>query len=148
MRLWTSSISLMLEYVAKSGMGQENPQAAAGILDHMEEQALSYVILHEMHHLQTMKLVDSYHSFTEKFSALERYIFRFTGEGMAIKFCNNAEGAISKRMNPGLDANIGIPAMAILNRHFPEHLALFQDTGRKIESGLVSEKEIDEQFRP
>lgn len=111
----------------------------------MEE--LPYVILHEMHHLQTMKLVGSYHSFTEKFSALERYIFRFTGEGMAIKFCNNAEGILSKRMNPGLDANIGIPAMAILNRHFPEHLALFQDTVRRLEGGLISEKEIDEQFR-
>ena len=34
MRLRTSSIPLMLEYVAKSGMGQEDPQAAADILGH------------------------------------------------------------------------------------------------------------------
>ena len=117
-----------------------------GIETYCTMKELPFVILHEMHHLQTLKMMGAYESFTKKFSILERYIFRFTGEGMAIKFCNNAEGVVSKRLNPDLDANIGIPAMLILNRHFSEHLSLFQDTVRKIEKGLISEEEINRQF--
>ena len=118
-----------------------------GIEKYCTMEELPAIILHEMHHLQIQKMIGSYHTFTENFSLLERYIFRFTGEGMAIKFCNNAEGILSKRLDPDLDANIGIPAIPILNRHFPEHLSLFQNTVEKLEKGLISEPEIEEQFR-
>lgn len=108
---------------------------------------LPYVILHEMHHLQIQKLIGDYYSFTKRFSLLENYIFRFTGEGLAIKFCNNAEGVVSKRIDNNLNINIGIPAMPILNHHFEEHLSLFNDTIKRIGQKSITESEIDEQFR-
>ncbi len=111
----------------------------------MEE--LPCIVLHEMHHLQIQKLIGSYHSFTQNFSLLDDYIFRFTGEGLAIKFCNNAEGIVSKRIDAHLNANIGLPAMPILNQHFTEHFHLFNDTVKRIGQNSISAGEIEEQFR-
>lgn len=118
-----------------------------GIEDVCTMKELPYIILHEMHHLQIQKLMGSYSLFTENFGLLEDYIFRFTGEGMAVKFCNNAEGVVSRRMDRHLDANIGIPAMSILNRHFKEHLELFNNTIKKIKIKSITAAKIDEQFR-
>lgn len=118
-----------------------------GIEKYCTMEEIPYIILHEMHHLQIQKLIGNYRSFTEKFTLLEEYIFRFTGEGLAVKFCNNAEGTVSRKMNPSLPANIGIPAMPVLNRHFKEHLELFYDTVKGIRQGTVTEQEIDQQFR-
>lgn len=110
-------------------------------------EALPYVILHEMHHLQIQKLIGDYSRFTERFSLLDDYIFRFTGEGLAVKFCNNAEGVVSKRMDSTLAANIGVPGIPLLNKHFEEHFALFNDTIQKIRQGAITKSEIDEQFK-
>lgn len=118
-----------------------------GIEKYCTIEELPYIILHEMHHLQIQKLIGNYHSFTENFSLLEDYIFRFTGEGLAIKFCNNAEGVISKRIDNQLNANIGISAMSILNNHFEEHFNLFNDTIKRIKQNSITADEIDEQFR-
>lgn len=118
-----------------------------GIEDICTIEELPYVILHEMHHLQIQKLMGSYQSFTQKFSLLDNYIFRFTGEGLAVKFCNNAEGVVSKKMDNHLNANIGISAMPILNNHFEEHFALFNDTIQRIKHNAISAGEIEEQFR-
>lgn len=118
-----------------------------GIEDICTVEELPYIILHEMHHLQIQKLIGSYHSFTKNFSLLDNYIFRFTGEGLAIKFCNNAEGVVSKRIDNHLNANIGIPAMSILKNHFKEHFNLFNDTIKRIKQNSITSSEIDEQFR-
>lgn len=118
-----------------------------GIEDICTIEELPYIILHEMHHLQIQKLIGSYNSFTKDFSLLDDYIFRFTGEGLAIKFCNNAEGIVSKRIDNHLNANIGIPAISVLNNHFEEHFNLFKDTIKRIKQKSVTASEIDEQFR-
>lgn len=118
-----------------------------GIETYCTMEELPYIILHEMHHLQVQKMMGSYGSFTAQFSPAERYIFRFSGEGLAIKFCNNAEGIVSKRLDHNISANSGIPAMSVLNRHFSEHFLLFCDTLDKVKKGLVSDSEIEEQFR-
>ena len=52
----------------------------------MEE--LPGIVLHEFHHLQMLKLRDGMGELTP----LELYIHWFSGEGLAVKFCNNAEG--------------------------------------------------------
>lgn len=108
---------------------------------------LPYIILHEMHHLQIQKLIGDYHSFTKKFSLLDDYIFKFTGEGLAIKFCNNAEGVVSKRIDTHANANIGVPTISILNNHFEEHFDLFNKTIKRIQQGIITADEIYEQFR-
>lgn len=116
-----------------------------GMEDAME--GLSHIILHEMHHLQFQKLKGGHPSFTEKFSLLDDYIFRFAGEGLAVKFCNNAEGVVSKRIDKRLPANIGISAMPILNSHFKEHFHLFNDTIKRIKQNEMTAGEIDGQFK-
>ncbi len=118
-----------------------------GIGDICTMEELPYIILHEMHHLQIQKLIGSYSSFTRNFTLLDDYIFRFTGEGLAIKFCNNAEGIVSKRIDRNLNANIGIPAMRILNDHFEEHFGLFNDTVNRICRKEITADEIKKQFR-
>lgn len=118
-----------------------------GIEDVCTIEELPYIILHEMHHLQIKKLIGSYHAFTRDFSLLDDYIFRFTGEGLAIKFCNNAEGVVSKRIDNHMNANIGIPAMSVLNNHFAEHFNLFNDTIKRIKQNSITADEINEQFR-
>ncbi len=118
-----------------------------GIEDICTIEEMPYIILHEMHHLQVQKLIGSYHSFTRNFGLLDDYIFRFSGEGLAIKFCNNAEGVVSKKLDNHLNANIGIPAMSILNNHFKEHFNLFNDTIKRIKQNSITASEIDEQFK-
>ena len=108
---------------------------------------LPCIILHEMHHLQIQKIIGNYQSFIKGFSMLEEYIFRFTGEGLAVKFCNNAEGILSKRIYPDSAANIGIPSMPVLNKHFSEHLSLFEQTVNRIISHDITGKELEEQFK-
>ena len=118
-----------------------------GIGDVCTIEELPYIILHEMHHLQIQKLIGNYSSCTKDVSLLEGYIFRFTGEGLAIKFCNNAEGVVSKRIDNHLNANIGVPAIPILNNHFEEHFNLFNDTIKRIKQSSITANEIEEQFR-
>lgn len=118
-----------------------------GIENFCTIEELPFIILHEMHHLQLQKLIGSYKSFTKNFSLLDDYIFRFTGEGLAIKFCNNAEGVVSKRIDDSLESNIGISAMSILNNHFEEHFRLFNETIMKIMQQSITADEIHEQFR-
>lgn len=139
----TLSFGPSFGYVYKNAMHLD----LFGIEDICTMEELSYVILHEMHHLQVQKLMGSYRAFTGKFNLLERYIFRFTGEGLAVKFCNNAEGVLSRRIDSRLKANVGVPAIPILNRHFEEHFALFDDTIQRIRREAVSAEEIEEQFR-
>ncbi|MCI9141032.1 MAG: hypothetical protein HFH87_00225 [Lachnospiraceae bacterium] len=144
-----SSIIVTLSFGPSFGYVYENALHLDlfGIEDICTIEELPYIILHEMHHLQVQKLTGSYHSFTRKFSLLDNYIFRFSGEGLAIKFCNNAEGVISRRIDSHLNANIGIPAMAILNNHFEEHFNLFNDTIKRIKQNSITASEIEEQFR-
>ena len=100
-----------------------------------------------MHHLLINKMIGDYQTFAKDFSLLEKYIFRFTGEGLAIKFCNNAEGVISKRIDKECASNVGLASMKYLNSHFDEHFELFCSTAQKIVSGQITEAEVNKQFR-
>lgn len=80
-----------------------------GIEDICTIEELPYVILHEMHHLQIQKLLGDYSGFTERFTLLDDYIFRFTGGGPGCQI-----------LHP------------LLNRHFEEHFSLFDETVQKI----------------
>ena len=95
-----------------------------GVEKYCTLEELPRTVLHEMHHLQAFKLAESTDDFYTKFSLLERYIIGFAWEGLAVKFCNNAEGVISKRMEPGQPPNLGVPALFQLNEHFREHFQL------------------------
>jgi len=105
------------------------------------------IVMHELHHLMIQKLIGDFKQFTAGFTMLDDYIFRFSGEGLAVKFANNAEGVLSRRINPELAANIGLTSMDVLNRHFEEHLSLFKETVGRINSGGISYDEMNRQFR-
>lgn len=68
----------------------------------------------------------------------------FAGEGLAIHFTNNAEGVLSKRMNPNISKNLGIDndSMNYLNHHFEETYYEFKQTITKIRNHEI--KTIDE----
>ena len=59
-----------------------------GIDEYCTLEELPRIVLHEMHHLQMMKLAEGV---SGEESLLERYIRSFAWEGLAVKFCNNAD---------------------------------------------------------
>lgn len=116
-----------------------------GINRYCTLQELPAIIAHETHHLAMLKYTAD---FRNRLTLEENYIFRFTGEGLAIKFCNNAKGAFSKpiytdrRINEGLDDF----SMKYLNEHFEESFEIFSKTLKNIRSGKTTKNDIEEQF--
>ncbi len=113
-----------------------------GIDEYASLEDLPRIVLHEMHHLQMMKLAESV---SGEESLLERYIRSFAWEGLAVKFCNNAEGVLSRRLEPGEPANQGVASIPLLNRRFEEHFRLFCDTVEGIRAGAFTEEDMDRQ---
>lgn len=103
---------------------------------------LPRIVLHELHHLQMGKIREEMGELTP----LERYIHAFAGEGLAVKFCNNAQGVLSKPLEPEEEPNQGVSAIAELNGHFDEHFRLFNDTVRRLASGELAEADVERQF--
>ena len=99
-------------------------------------ETLSSLIAHEVHHLAMWKFVSP---FINSLTLEERYIFSFSGEGLAIKFCNNAKGAISKEIDKTRPVNEGLDSFSMnyLNGQFYEDLKVFEDTLIKIRSGKM-----------
>ena len=118
-----------------------------GIDEYCALEELPRIVLHEMHHLQTLKMAEDTAGFYDRLDLLERYITGFAWEGLAVKFCNNAEGVVSRRMERELPPDLGVPAIRILNRHFEEHFALFCETVRRIKDGTFTEEEMERQWR-
>jgi len=106
---------------------------------------LPSLIAHETHHLAMWKYVSA---FIENLTLEERYIFQFTGEGLAIKFCNNAQGAISKAIDADCPINEGLDAFSIayLNERFDEDFEVFEDTLDSIRAGKMDKDTVFKQF--
>lgn len=116
-----------------------------GVEEYCSLEELPRIVLHEMHHLQAAKMAEGIDG--GSLSLLDRYILGFAWEGLAVKFCNNAEGVVSRRMEPELPPDIGIPALPLLNEHFQEHFRLFCDTVRQIKAGTFTEEDLERQQR-
>jgi len=114
-----------------------------GIEEYCTLEELPRVVLHEMHHLQTVKMSED--AGETGFTLLDRYIRSFAWEGLAVKFCNNAEGVVSRRIEPELPPNLCVPAISLLNRHFPEHFQLFCGTVGRIRAGTFTEEDMERQ---
>ncbi|MDE7042622.1 MAG: hypothetical protein K2P10_07490 [Oscillospiraceae bacterium] len=115
-----------------------------GIDKYCSLEDLPRIVLHEMHHLQLVKMAEG---ISGEQSLLDQYIQSFAGEGLAVKFCNNAEGVISRRIEPDRPPNLGVPSIPLLNGHFQEHFQLFCDTVGRIRSGEFSEEDMARQQR-
>ena len=119
-----------------------------GVGNYVSLEALPFVLLHEMHHLCLSRLEKELLAARadSPMSPLEQYLFAFAGEGMAVKFCNNAEGILSQRIDPALKPNIALPAFPLLNLHFPEHFTLFCNTVARLGAGTMTREEMEEQL--
>lgn len=97
------------------------------------------VIAHEIHHLIFN------HTIKEEINDVEGYFVQcFAGEGLAIKFTNNAEGVLSKCFDTSRNKNCGLDAdsIAYLNNDFEDTWHHFKHTLNEIRSGKI--KSIDE----
>lgn len=103
--------------------------------------SLPSVIAHEMYHIALWEVVSK---FMHSFSLEERYIFNPSGEGLAIKFCNNAAGTLSRPIDPSRAHNEGLDAysMAYGNAHFAETLKVFVETSKGIRAGKLTGEDI------
>lgn len=99
-----------------------------------DHQNFKYIISHELHHLM----------FREHFKAdckqLENYFLQcFAGEGLAIKFTNNAQGVLSKKIHLDAPENLGLDEASIQywNNHFEDTYAEFRKTLLDIQNGTI-----------
>ena len=106
---------------------------------------LPLLLAHEAHHVAMMKYgADFVHTLTLE----EWYIHCFSGEGLAVKFCNNAQGVISKPLYENRSPNEGLDAFSMnyLNGKFEEALSVFQKTLASIRAGTMSQESVYQQI--
>ena len=101
--------------------------------------ALPELIAHEIHHIAIGRWADS---FAGDFTLEELFVFMFSIEGLAIKFCNNAEGVFSK----AIDSTRSAWNLSYLNERFYETYEVFENTLEKIRSGEMSREDVAMQW--
>lgn len=91
---------------------------------------------HEAHHICMN------HIFPDNLTPFELFIVFFSGEGLAVKYCNNAEGVISKKIYDK-EPNIGLDQFSwnYLNNRFETAFAYFKKTIDEIQSGVIDSNE-------
>jgi len=97
------------------------------------------LIAHEIHHIAMYRWADD---FVGDFTLAELFVFLFSIEGLAVKFCNNAEGVFSK----ALDSTRSGMQMNYLNERFYETYEVFETTLEKLRAGEMSREELGEQW--
>lgn len=107
-------------------------------------EGLQSLIAHEVHHLAFISWISAFY---DALTLEEKYILGFAGEGLAVKFCNNAQGVISKAIDSDAPVNDGLDAysMKYLNEHFDEARGVFFDTLEKIRADEIGQSDISKQ---
>ncbi len=107
--------------------------------------ALRPVLAHELHHIAMQKFAGS---FIDSLTPAELFVFTFSGEGLAVKFMNNARGVLSKPVRPGEPECAGLDASAMdhWNARFAESVEMFFSTLRAMNEGGASAREAWERF--
>ncbi len=87
---------------------------------------------HEAHH------VCMNHIYADEYTPQELFIIYFSGEGLAVKYCNNAEGVISKKIYEG-EPNVGLDKFTwdYLNKRFYQAFDRFKEVLNDIKSGKI-----------
>lgn len=98
------------------------------------------IIGHEIHHVALNILEESID--IDKLTVEEFFYLCFTGEGLAVKYCNNAEGVISRAIYEG-EKNIGLDKYTwdYLNSDFENTFEMFKKTKKDIRQGLYKNKD-------
>lgn len=102
---------------------------------------LPLLLAHETYHVAMMAYEAAYIS---DFTLEQWFIHFFSGEGLAIKFCNNAQGTISKPIYTHIPVNAGLDVytMDYLNSKFGEAWEVFERTQSAIRAGKMNKDEV------
>lgn len=107
--------------------------------------AVRPVLAHELHHIAMQKFAGG---FTDSLTPAELFVFTFSGEGLAVKFMNNARGALSKPVRPGKPECAGLDASAMeyWNARFAESVEMFFSALRAMDEGGDAARGVWERF--
>lgn len=106
-------------------------------------EAFRSTISHEIHHVAMDKLYAKLD--WDNLSLESQFYINFSGEGLAVKYCNNTDGIMSKSIYEG-KKNIGLDTFTwqYLNNDFENTMAHFIKDVEDIRSGRInSQKELD-----
>lgn len=97
-------------------------------------------IAHEIHHVGTNIIYDDLG--IESLPVEEFFYLCFTGEGLAVKYCNNAEGVLSESIYDG-EKNIGLDKFTwdYLNGDFYNTMKVFKNTITSIHNKEIKSQE-------
>ena len=106
---------------------------------------LKYQLAHEIHHIGVNQLHDAVD--LSKISLEQLFLLYFSGEGLAVKYCNNAEGKLTKLIYPDKEPNLGLDhdSWKYLNDHFDDYFNHFLEHLREIRSRkLKNQEDLDQ----
>lgn len=108
---------------------------------------LSRIISHETHHVGLNKFIDE-NIDLDNLPLEHLFYLYFTGEGLAVKYCNNAKGIMSDAIYDG-EVNIGLDKFTwdYLNSDFEKIMNHFLQTIKLIRNGMSKEdfeKELEQ----
>lgn len=97
-------------------------------------------IAHEVHHIGINSIFKDLDM--DKISVEDYFYIFFSGEGLAVKYCNNAEGNISKAIYDG-EKNVGLDSFSwnYLNNEFEDNLKAFKEHIKMIRAGEIKNLE-------
>ncbi len=104
--------------------------------------AFQSTIAHEVHHVGFNTVIRQLDF--DSISLEQLFYIYFAGEGLAVKYCNNAEGVLSKAIHP-TTKNVGLDAYTwqFLGQDFETSMARFHDVVSQIrEHKITTEEEL------
>lgn len=108
-------------------------------------ESFSFTISHEFHHVIMYKILEEL--FSKPLSLESKFYLEFVSEGLAVKYCNNAEGILSKAIYPG-EKNIGLDKFTwdYLLNDFDNSINKFKETIHQIREGSLTEEGLEKQI--
>jgi len=101
---------------------------------------IKHTIAHEIHHIGLYKYIDDL-KIEEKLTPAEYMFLLLAGEGLAVKYCNNGEGVLTRRIYKDEIANIGMDRFTwdYLNSDFDNTFNNFKTQVRQLERNEITD---------
>ncbi|WP_371802346.1 DUF5700 domain-containing putative Zn-dependent protease [Candidatus Lokiarchaeum ossiferum] len=102
---------------------------------------IRFCIGHEIHHIAMNEIHDSLDIVNMPLEQL--FFLLFSGEGLAVKYCNNAKGILSQPLYPDLPENIGLDRFSweYLNNDFENTFQMFRNHIQMIRNGEITSQD-------